>query len=391
METNANTSAGKKYIRTFSGDMEIVKNGGTPDLMPLNESKSSPAERLVAASPVPPASSPVNEPIPDPQPIPQPIEIPSTREEPTPIKTYAGDFSDRMKDTQASTATVLAAEQDAAPSIPYQSKPRSAFGGFLLIFAGAILFFASGFGAYFVYSRFAVTIDPIISASLVSTPIFVDEREQVSGTGAVLLSAIRQSINRPLAPDTVRLIYSANATSTDNSIFSALQIPAPNILLRNINALGSMAGILKIGGDQSPFFILSVFSYNDTFSGMLSWEPLMPRDLAQLFPSYEEATSIISAATSTLATTTTAIASTTAPKIVSKSATTTTATSSAQTSSVGFHDEVVSNHDVRVYRDVEDRIVFLYGYWDQMTLIIARNPTAFVEIVRRLASSRVQQ
>ena len=55
-----------------------------------------------------------------------------------------------------------------------------------------------------------------------------------------------------------------------------------------------------------------------------------------------------------------------------------------------FHDETVANHDVRIYRDSAGRSILLYGYWNQTTLIIARDPAAFTEIVNRLANVRTQ-
>lgn len=336
MDTEEN--ALKKYIRTFAGDVAIVKEGGTPNLVQLAESKTSPA------SPPEPAR-------------------------PSPIETYAGDFSDRMEETNASTATVLAAEQDAAPQ--KQSAPDVSRSGSIYIFAGIMLLVASGFGAYFAYVRYSASLEPIMLAPAVSSPIFVDEREQVSGVGTALLQAIEQSINRPLASGAVRFLYAENATgstsspqaNTDNGIFSALQTPAPDILLRNLNAAGSMAGVVSAGGNQSPFFILSVVSYGETFSGMLSWEPTMPRDLALLFPPYAVAS-------------TTATVSTSSPQAII---------------AAGFRDEVVGNHDARVYRDAARRSILLYGYWNRSTLVIARDPAAFAEILRRLATSRAQQ
>jgi hypothetical protein len=130
-----------------------------------------------------------------------------------------------------------------------------------------------------------------------------------------------------------------------------------------------MAGVVSAGGNQSPFFILSVASFGDTFAGMLSWEPRMPRDLSKLFLPYP----VSVAATSTVATTT------------SKDAAKTSLVSSA-----AFFDATIANHDVRVYRDSEGRDVLLYGYWNQTTLVIARDAAAFTEIVGRLATSRTQ-
>ena len=60
----------------------------------------------------------------------------------------------------------------------------------------------------------------------------------------------------------------------------------------------------------------------------------------------------------------------------------------ARTFSIFFFDEVVANHDVRIYRDAEGRSILLYGYWNQTTLVIARDPSAFAEILGRLATSR---
>lgn len=70
------------------------------------------------------------------------------------------------------------------------------------------------------------------------------------------------------------------------------------------------------------------------------------------------------------------------PTVASSTAATTTPSLKA-----GFHDEVVSNHDVRVYRDEEGRSIVLYGYWNQTTLIIARDAAAFAELLGRLATS----
>ncbi|MDP2652157.1 MAG: hypothetical protein Q8O94_03405 [bacterium] len=389
METDANTpqpsheaTAGtaKKYIRTLEGDMATLKKGGTPELAPFTASPS-PSERLVAASPITlPQTTPNAEPIPPPALVP-PLQPAGS----SPIQTYASDFSDRMKETNASTATVLAAEQDATLQTYQPPKPKASLTDKLYILAGILLLIASGVGGYFAYMSYATTIEPIILAPVISAPIFVDDREQISGTGTVLLQEIEQSVGRPLASGAVRLLYTMDATgstsspqaTTGNNIFPALKVSAPDILLRNLNAVGSMAGVINVADNQSPFFILSVISYSDTFSGMLSWEEEMLRDLSALFPPYP----IPIQATSTVATTT--------PKVKTKVATTTVATTTP-TIALGFRDEVVSNHDVRVYRDAKGRSLLLYGYWNQATLVIARDLPAFIEILQRLATSRAQ-
>jgi hypothetical protein len=157
-------------------------------------------------------------------------------------------------------------------------------------------------------------------------------------------------------------------------------LPAPDILLRNVNAAGSMAGVINAGGEQSPFFILSVASYSDTFAGMLAWEDSgtgssMPQALIALFPPYPALVVASSVATTTPA-------KSTKPQPV---ATTTPAVL------LVFHDEVVANHDARAYRDAASRTLLIYGYWNQTTLVIARDENTFSAILARLATSQSQQ
>jgi hypothetical protein len=388
----------EKYGRTLASDAEILKKGGIPDMAPLSPSAPkerlaatsvestplsprahtlmpplvtpietySPKERLVAASPItptPPVPTPPVE-LPPPPPRAHTLTPPLV----APIETYSGDFLQMVKETHASTATVLAAEQDKAQKWVPQATPEKSRGNLLYIIAGVVLLIAGSTGAYVAYTRYLSAIVPIVPLLGVSAPIFVDEREQVSGSGTVLLKAIETSVARPLASNAVRLLYSTNATA---DIFSSLFVGAPDILLRNVNAGGSMAGIVNAGGSKSVFFILSVSAYGNTFSGMLSWEKSMPRDFGALWGAYPSTSSSV---TTSQATTTTK----------------TTATTTVSRTQLSFHDEVVANHDARVYRDSAGRSVLLYGYWNQTTLVIARDPAAFAEILQRLATSRAQ-
>ncbi|MHB0865682.1 MAG: hypothetical protein ACYC1Y_02170 [Minisyncoccota bacterium] len=371
------------YIRTFEGDIETFKKGGIPNLTPFKKPQPTSTEPLV--EPLPPLPEPIEVPIPEPEPAPLPEPSPEPMPEPVPeplpepepeplppppppveapkpipLKTYASDFSDRMKATQASAVTVLAAEQDAAARpMVRQESPKG--NGRWYVIAGILLLVIGGTGVYAAYSRYLTALAPVIVAPTARTPIFVDSREQVSGTGTALLQEIEQSVKEPLAPNTVRLLSLDGATTTSpTDVFSALLVPAPGVLLRNIKPEGSMAGIVNTGSGQSPFFILAVDSYGSTFSGMLSWEPTLESDLSVLFP--------LSGAPAA-------------------SASTSSENSAAPSQKGGFRDEVVSNHDVRIYRDAAGQSIVLYGYWDQATLIIARDPAAFIEILGRLATS----
>lgn len=348
--------------------METLEQGGVPDLAPLSERHTTPLERIVASSPIPaePDEAPASPLAPPEAPAyaPPPAEI-------APVETYGSDFINRIQTTKASTATLLAAEQDQAPrNVPALDAIPASGGNKLLIGGGIALLLVGGAGAAYAYWQYAASHAPVpIAASPVSAPIFVDDRAEVSGTGQALASAIAQSVAKPITAGSVRLLY---ASTSSQSVFTMLAATAPGVLTRNISPRGSMAGVVSVGGVQSPFFILAVSSYSDTFAGMLSWETIMPRDLAALYPAYP------SAPLATVATTTAASAASSTVPIIP----------SAPQQLAGFHDETASNHDVRVYRDGLGRSVLVYGYWNQTTLVIVRDPAAFAEIVGRLATSR---
>lgn len=361
-----------KYIRTFETDMKTVQAKGTPDLTPLGGEQKLSTPELEETTPAPPTSTAPPE-LPAPPPgIPELMK-------PSPLETYSSDFADRLKETGASTASVIAAEQDAG-SRSSGTPPEAPRSNRLYIIAGSVLVVVGAIGAYAAYTHYVTTVSPVVIAPSISAPIFVDDRVEVSGTGDSLLQAIQQSAARPLAANSARLFY-MSTTTLENPIFSLLDISAPNVLLRNMSAVGSMAGAVNVGGVQSPFFILSVTAYGSTFSGMLSWESSMPRTLAPLFPAY--ATPVVAAPP--LATTTATTTAKTATK--TKVATSTAAAIVPPIFIAGFRDAVVANHDVRVYRDEKGRSVMLYGYWNQKTLVIARDPAAFTEILQRLATS----
>lgn len=379
MDTNPTPSSAavsgtppEKYIRTFGNDMSIFQKGGTPGLAPLEKVGPLPAERLVASSPLPPTG--VSAPVLTPTPVLEPVAPPApvVPEGPTPIKTYSEDFRERIKETRASTASILAAEQDAEkrPSIVVVSEGvvRDSHTVWYIVAGAALLVFGS-VGVFFAYSSFVAPNVPVVIAPTAPAPIFVDSSEPISGTGTALAQAITQSAGKSAAANSIKLLsYSTAGTS----VFQALNLHAPGQLLRNIVATGSMAGIVSVSSGnaprvQSPFFILSVTSYSTTFSGMLSWEPTMQGDFGTLYPLYSSSIGGTSIATTT-ATSTPAAPVTPSPR-------------------GGFRDEVVSNHDVRVYRDAAGRSIMLYGYWNQSTLVIARDPDAFAQILGRLATS----
>ncbi|MDP1690065.1 MAG: hypothetical protein Q8L52_02585 [bacterium] len=382
--------APEKYIRTFAGDIETVKSGGMPDLAPLGVAA---VPKLVVTT-----ANLIPKPTPKTVLTSLPVTAPTEPKNP-PLQTYSADFSDRMKETNASTATVLAAEQDKEEWIPQAVQQEPARHRLSYIIAGTGFLIVIIAGGYFSYMRYVAAPTPAAPVPSVPAPIFVNEREEISGIGPLLLQSVEQSVSRPLAAGTIRLLYVTSASSTVN-IFAELPVYASDILLRNMNAVGSMAGVVNVGGNQSPFFILPILSYSPVFFGMLQWEPLMPGHLVELFPPYpaaipETAEIMTASTTSTNSVQASSQLATTTKKAASTKNATTSINSPQNTvptvsPTITFVDAIIANHDVRVYRDTSGRDVLLYGFWNQSTLIIARDAAAFTEIIGRLATARAQ-
>ncbi len=394
-----NAAVPPKIIRTYAADIAAAQSQ-TP---PVPQEVAAPAITAAPPAPEPASAAPFIPPPPPPvsQPV-FPVEVPPgapslvpprVTAEPTsqPLHTYAGDFSDRAKATDATTMSILAAQQDAGPSVvaPTVLPQKS---NLLYVLAGVVMLLIGIGSAGYAFVVYQSKTAPVPLVPLASAPIFVDDRQELSGTGAELQRALAQSMSRPLAAENVRLLYTPESVAGTAQIFSALTLPLPGPLARNINQETGMAGIVNVRGMQTPFFMLAVSSYGETFAGMLSWEPTMLQDFASLFPAHPQPVAPSAAATTTATSTATTTPSKTTPKTSSSIATTTVATSTSPlpVHTAGFGDEVVANHDVRVYRDAQNRAVLLYGYWNQSTLLIARDGAAFAELIRRLSTSRAQ-
>lgn len=304
-----------------------------------------------------------------------------------PLRTYSSDFTDQVKAKGASAMTILAAEQDAGRAAsPVSPKVKKT----LYIGIGGVLVLVGAVGAYIGYTQYQAAHAPVMVAPSIAAPVFFEEKEEITEKGAPIVAAIVASAGKTLSPNTVRLLYSNDATTTQETLFVAARFAAPNIVRRNIVGNGaSMAGIVNANGSTAPFFILGVASYNETFAGMLSWEKTMSKDLVAVFPPYPAP--VVSTTTATSTATTTPKKPSPAPaKPTTKATTTTASTTPRVTMTAGFRDEVIANHDVRVYRDDQGRTLFLYGYWSQTVLVIARDAAAFTELADRLAGARSQ-
>lgn len=307
----------------------------------------------------------------------RPPQLPPTPEL-SPLHTYKSDFAEHVEKTEATSFSVLAAEQDAgsAPE-PEASEPRLRK-GLVLGVLGVLFILVGGGGAYVAY-RYVVGAPALSPQFPIPSLIFADERVDLSGAGSDVRDAFAAAVSAALPAGAVRIVYLSRATSTlegmptkevlgGDALFALLVSRAPPILARNVRP-DSTIGIVHTGGESRAFFILKTGSYESTFRGMLDWEKTLAEDLSAFYPAHPGVQSFTGDATTTPATSTPALLPLPLPQ---------------------FLDETVASNDVRVLRDGADRSVLMYGYRDKSTLIIARDAEAFAELSRRLSATRQQ-
>lgn len=344
------------------------------------------SERLIENSVLPKAASRT------PELVPVPKVMPITRpyaNKPSPIHTYTSDFADRLRSTDTSEVEMLAEEQDAPRPNKRPTTQHNSHAVWFVI-SGIVFLIVSTVGLLYAYRYNTHLSAPVASTPTAPTLIFADSQQKLSGTGGALMQALAHSATQTLAQGSMRLTYISIATTTLSGatttipaaggyLIAALSLPMPDILMRNIS-LNSTVGVIHAGNQTRPFFVLHVLSYDAAFAGMLRWEKTMRQDLAPLYPPYP-AISAPTAATSTADTATSTVSVTTS--------TTTPTTVSTPAASV-FIDKIIGNRDVRVLYDGAGRSILLYGFWNKQTLIIARDPSAFKEIINRLGNSNTQ-
>lgn len=252
------------------------------------------------------------------------------------------------------------------------------------VIAGAMLFVAGigivGGAAYYYFH-----LPKTAHVAQIPSLVVPDETVEFQGQGPGLMQSLATLAAAPSVSGNVIVVYLSSSTQSKGgfiktpepggALIEAMQLPAPSILLRNLDPL-STVGVINTGSDAKPFFILRVTSYERSFAGMLGWEPSIGDDLKLLYPAYPDQSVTTPIATTTVATTTPVKKAKIAPKPV--------VFVPPVPQPPHFVDETVVSHDVRALKDSSNRTILLYGYHDKATLIIARSEDAFTALVNRL-------
>ena len=351
------------------------------------------------------------------------------------LRTYEEDIKNALDNGNITTTDIVLAEQkkrislekkeqesklfaEAAPAQPKRI-PMIVGGIALLIVGGGALYYAFTFGVPFFQkdSRPITVTTPIATGS-----INPDNTLSVSTENKTLreiVGEIREHIKKSSLSNrdglvifnitkNIESVSEGVTTNRDEKIstedlFSIIESRAPESLVRSFDSN------FILGAHQrdvpEPFILLKSNSFEQSFAGMLAWEPNMVDDLrdiffrnlgsSQRFPG--EAPAVQSGAPTVIT-----------PNVVTVSASTTTSTSTSATSTQNasstvvvapsivvvqktlsynptkFVDVVLFNKDVRAVQDFSGKILFFYTFIDKQNILIATNAQTLETVMRQL-------
>lgn len=289
------------------------------------------------------------------------------------IRTYKGDVEEgiaRGNTTMVSIASAQARAQGMGKGTNVIVSTLIGQGAkkVILYFLGFLLLVFGAGGVYYIYmlqkNSSIVTIPPE------SSLIFIEKTKQIDTTGKSgdvfrkELLAMRDDTTTALgsiigALPTKKVTDEEGVVTTvevpTDEFFKLIKSGAPGRLIRSLSSR-FLFGVHVFDGNQS-FVLFEVTSYETAFAGMLEWEKVMEKDLGGLIRPDNDF------------------------KV--------TGTSTEALSVRTFEDIVYKNTDARALKDKEGKILIVYSFPTQDSLIVTTNTKTLGEIIDRLTSRRI--
>jgi hypothetical protein len=272
--------------------------------------------------------------------------------------------------TQADTLRILPSSQKIIPSTiqyaqvipprPVKEKSHSSSGSRIIKsifkFLISLILIALGiWGGYYLYtispfSKESATVTPNTTAgnTIIIPSIIAPDRQKVVDisnydTQEVLagLSTLQKNNTTGILGIVLEETYTASTTST------VMQVTAPEFIAKiGMNPPSAFTTSLNnewmLGFDgTTPFVVFTTNFFQNTFAGMLAWEPTMPEDLSSLFGFTINVTG-------------------------------------------KYEDRILDNKNIREFFNTNGAPIFLYGFIDNQILVIAQNEQTFGDIVNRI-------
>lgn len=291
------------------------------------------------------------------------------------IRTYESDVANAVKQRHSSVASIAMAESRTS-SIGSQSTEAEQTSGstgkkILFFLIGLTLIAGGAWGGYYFYSQSVIAKNPPTStAPKTISSIFTANSQKLVDIETVSAIKITSTITSTPIPEGgmiefifTKAVEGGKVRATPQEFLSKIGLTIPDNLSRSLTA-SWMAGIYHPYGatDQpvanSAFVVLTTDFFQNAFSGMLKWEPTMADDIASLLPK--------------------------APAPATGSDENSPSIQEFFSIQGTFEDSVIKSKDVRSFKDNTGKILLVYSFIDQKTLVITQNEDTLREIMARI-------
>ncbi len=275
------------------------------------------------------------------------------------IRTYHGDVTEIMRGQKTSLAQIVIAEQKSKDEHSYNTSPKSDKNktlkilSLILIVLGLLVLFGGVF--YFTQNRKSSQNK---QEPKIKSIIFAESYKEIDLTNLTkqkIINTLSLEIKTlDIRLDYIEYIYpveiiknikneeGVKVSANTQIFFSKIEAKIPDVLSRSLEK-EFMFGIHSFNGNQ-PFIILKTNFTENAFAGMLEWEKNMARGILPLFAI--EADSEI---------------------YESK-----------------FEDSIIKNRDIRALYDSDRKIVLLYTFLGENTIIITTDKDTLDEVINRI-------
>lgn len=287
------------------------------------------------------------------------------------IHTYKEDIASSVKGG-ASIASIAAAENARRTAQPVGDSDSAETSKNAVIVAISVsLILIGGIGSWYTYSTYRDKKQVVIEQKQ-RDPVqaeTITELAPKTGTNALasqLYSSVQNSkaplnsVERliPMSKETLVLPDGSERTvplSTEQ-FFKQIGTNMPDTLFRSLDP-SFYFGLNAVHGNQA-FLILKTNSFDVALSGMFRWEPLMIRDLQNLFlrPADRVSPPLYTIGTSSIA--------------------------------YKFEDAILQNKEIRAVRDLKGNVVLLYAFLDTKTLLITSDEATMRNVSARLIKAQ---
>ncbi len=301
-----------------------------------------------------------------------------------PIRTYESDVAEALARKKTSVMTMAVAEgQRRTGESVISNKPTSNVGRKILLAIISLIFIASGvIGGYYLYLKSPLS-KPQVVATVKNVPsIIPPDTQKIIKIGSAKKDQIFNGLTNqfktlPINEGKVSefiLAYNVGSSTsrvTGSNFINEMGFSMSDMLKRAITD-SWMTGVYSSNGENFPFIILTTDFFQNSYSGMLRWEPNMAEELADIFDIRNKAIpqQTIEAEVSSTTASTTEVIKTPSYTLFNLRG--------------SFEDKVISNRDVREFTATNGNMLFLYTFIDKERILITTSESVIPAILERI-------